>query len=170
MGPSRECPPTGGCGRSLSVALDWVWTDHNQISIPDDAPKLYHFRCANVVWKTWATLKVKLFLWLAFKGRLWTVERRRCHGLVAATACHLCNQAHETVSHLFVSCPFTSQIWETILRRLDAMSTPSRNNSIQDHWRHARLQFPASVWKGADTLFALVTWQVWKERNARLFW
>ena len=67
------------------------------------------FDGAKLVWKTWAPLKVKLFLRIAFKERLWTVERRQRHGLVAAVARHLYNQAHETVNHMFVPCPFTLQ-------------------------------------------------------------
>ena len=47
--------------------------------------------------------------------------------------------------------------------------TPPGDIRIQEHWKHARLQFPATIRKGADTLFALVVWHIWKEQNARLF-
>ena len=116
-----------------------------------------------------APLKVKLFLWLAFKERLWTADRRRRHGLAALATCHLCNLQQETVHHLFVSCPFTVQVWGIILNRLGVAPAPPGDICIQEHWKQTRLQFPATTRKGADTLFALVSWHIWKERNARLF-
>ena len=121
------------------------------------------FDGAKLVWKTWAPLKVKLFLWLAFKGRL------RRHGLAALTMCHLCNLQQEIVHHLFVSCPFTVQVWGIILNRLGVAPAPPGDICIQEHWKQTRLQFPATTRKGADTLFELVSWHIWKERNARLF-
>ena len=110
----------------------WRWTEHKQFTTKSAYMMMHQgsttFDCAKLVWKTWAPLKVKLFLRIAFKERLWTVERRQRHGLVAAAACHLCNQAQETVHHLFVSCPFTLQVSETILRRLGVTPTPLGNN------------------------------------------
>ena len=38
--------------------------------------------------------------------------------------------------------------------------------SLQDWWR---LRHSWMGDKGFDTLFALTTWEIWKERNARVF-
>jgi hypothetical protein len=35
------------------------------------------------IWKTWAPLRVRLFLWLAMRRRIWIVDRRLRHGLDA---------------------------------------------------------------------------------------
>jgi NaMN:DMB phosphoribosyltransferase len=36
-------------------------------------------------------------------------------------------------------------------------------------WRRLRSSISGTQRKGIDTLFALVSWQLWKERNARCF-
>jgi hypothetical protein len=38
-----------------------------------------------------------------------------------------------------------------------------------DWWDRWRLRWNGDKRKGANTLFALVAWQIWKERNARCF-
>ena len=53
-----------------------------------------------LIWKTWAPLKVKIFLWLAFRRRHWTGDRRRRHGLETREHCYLCDQAPETIDHV----------------------------------------------------------------------
>lgn len=61
----------------------------------------------NLIWRTWAPLKVKLFLWLAFRRRIWTADRRQRHGLdanqVASFAAR--NQRHVTTSWLHAFSP-----------------------------------------------------------------
>jgi hypothetical protein len=60
--------------------LIWRWT-------PDGAAynMLYSgailFRGHKLIWKAWAPLRVKIFLWLAMKHRHWTADRRARHGL-----------------------------------------------------------------------------------------
>ncbi|RCV36316.1 hypothetical protein SETIT_7G308900v2, partial [Setaria italica] len=40
---------------------------------------------------------------------------------------------------------------------------------LQDWWIQARRLWTRQKRKGLDTLIALVTWEIWKERNARVF-
>ena len=52
----------------------WRWIEHGQFIIKSAYLMIHQsstiFDGANLVWKTWAPLKIKLFLWLAFKGCL----------------------------------------------------------------------------------------------------
>jgi hypothetical protein len=41
------------------------------------------FHGHKVIWKTWAPLEIKIFLWLAFRRRHWTGDRRLRHRLEA---------------------------------------------------------------------------------------
>ncbi|RLM64314.1 hypothetical protein C2845_PM16G24120 [Panicum miliaceum] len=62
------------------------------------------------------------------------------------------------------------QVWREILRRLGFRSiNPSPRQSLQEWWLSLRMQLPRPKRKGFDSLCALVCWQLWKERNARLF-
>ncbi|OEL19969.1 hypothetical protein BAE44_0019012, partial [Dichanthelium oligosanthes] len=40
---------------------------------------------------------------------------------------------------------------------------------LQEWWKSLRNQWRGEKRKGFDTLFALTTWEIWKERNARTF-
>lgn len=61
----------------------------------------------NLVWKTWAPLKVKIFLWLALRRRHWTADRRKRHGLDAQDHCYLCDQVEESIDHIIATCSYS---------------------------------------------------------------
>lgn len=151
----------------------WKWTTNGKYSarsaylaLHTGATSLYG---ADLIWKSWAPLKVKMFLWLAFLRRHWTADRRIRHGLQARRTCLLCDQEDESMEHILIRCSYSQQIWWTILQRLGLGALPPGEGSLQDWWLRLRAQLPGGKRKGFDTLFALVTWQLWKERNARVF-
>jgi hypothetical protein len=46
---------------------------------------------------------------------------------------------------------------------------PPASTTVWSWWRRMRVGLQSSQRKGLDSLFALVSWQLWKERNARCF-
>jgi hypothetical protein len=46
---------------------------------------------------------------------------------------------------------------------------PGACNTLQERWEQLRLLWTNEIMKGFDMLFAAVAWEVWKERNVRLF-
>lgn len=51
------------------------------------------FSCANAIWKSWAPLNCKIFIWLALQYRIWTSDRHTRRGLQdQVDACYLCEQ------------------------------------------------------------------------------
>jgi hypothetical protein len=109
------------------------------------------------------------FLWLAIRGRHWTADRRHRHGLDARDECYLCDQEPESIDHIISSCSFSRHIWWTILAVLGVNASQVGGGSVIDWWEHWRRRWHGDKRKGADTLFALVAWELWKERKARLF-
>jgi hypothetical protein len=78
------------------------------------------------VWKTWAPLRCKFFVWMAIKNRVWTGDRLAKRGLPYPAACPLCDQVEETIQHILVSCVFARQVWTLILNELGLLAvTPS---------------------------------------------
>jgi hypothetical protein len=65
-------------------------------------------------------------------------------------------------------CPFAREVWFLILAAL-GKTLPLVQRSIVAWWRHIRALWQGQMKKGADSLFALVSWQIWKERNTRCF-
>jgi hypothetical protein len=125
---------------------------------------------ATRIWKSWAPPKVKFFTWLATKGKIWTADRRRRHGLDAHDTCWLCDQEPETCDHILVNCSYAKQLWWDALITLDCTcSFASQQLTLQDWWSHGRCLQAKERRKGFDTLFMLIIWLLLKERNARLF-
>ena len=75
---------------------------------------------------------------------------------------------HNTVDHIIAYCPFTRELWHFILQAL-GFQLPQGAQSTLSWWRKLRKLSDGQQRKGLNSLFALVSWQVWKERNAICF-
>jgi hypothetical protein len=91
------------------------------------------------------------------------------HGLDANEACFLCDQESESIDHIVVSCSFSKQVWWSVLSAVGQPQGMPNFNTIFDRWNGWRLMWSGNNKLGADTLFALVVWELWKERNTRCF-
>jgi len=89
-------------------------------------------------------------------------------GLEAHERCFLCDQQQETIDHIVASCPFTQDLWHHILQAL-RRHLPQPAASIRVWWWRLRLLWDGHQRSGMDSLFALVSWEIWKEPNARSF-
>ena len=95
-------------GVQLSDASDclrWRWTSDGAFSVRSAYEALHlpsqTLPWATLLWDTWAPLKTKLFLWLAFRRRHWTADRRRRHGwtrMIAAYSATRCQRPSTTSS------------------------------------------------------------------------
>ena len=125
---------------------------------------------AKELWQTKAPPKIKMFFWLALHRRLWTAERRKRHGLQINDDCALCDQHAETVSHLFLACIFARQVWFGVLDRLQMVDLmPSGDHELGDWWIDLRKRLDVDSRGLFDSLLLLISWRLWKERNARVF-
>uniref|UniRef100_A0A453FCJ1 Reverse transcriptase zinc-binding domain-containing protein n=1 Tax=Aegilops tauschii subsp. strangulata TaxID=200361 RepID=A0A453FCJ1_AEGTS len=50
-----------------------------------------------IIWRSWAPLNVKFFLWLASQNRCWTADRLAKRGLQHPPVCCLCSQEEESL-------------------------------------------------------------------------
>ncbi|WVZ49359.1 LOW QUALITY PROTEIN: hypothetical protein U9M48_000726, partial [Paspalum notatum var. saurae] len=57
-----------------------------------------------LIWKSWAPLLCKFFLWLAKNNRCWTADRLAKRGLPHPDVCPLCDQVDETLQHILIGC------------------------------------------------------------------
>lgn len=73
------------------------------------------------------------------------------------------------MEHMITQCSFSLQVWWFVLQKLGFTTMTPGQGNIQDWWIHLRNQLQGTKKKRFDSLFALISWQIWKERNARLF-
>jgi len=99
----------------------WKWTAGGTFSTSSCYRAFFHGRTqlwgARELWKVKAPGKCKFFAWLVLHGRCWTSARLKRHNLTNDDACAFCDQAPESVDHLFMSCPYSSEVWWRVLRR-----------------------------------------------------
>jgi hypothetical protein len=124
-----------------------------------------------MVWKAWAPPKIKFFAWLANQNRLWTADRLAKRGWPNCGPCPLCKQCVETVDHLFVHCRFTTRLWTAVKQWLDIsedVQHDSTNFTISEWWQFMA-GGSANNRKAMASITLLVSWEVWNERNDRVF-
>jgi hypothetical protein len=81
----------------------------------------------------------------------------------------MCDQEPETIDHIIASCSFSRQVWWNILTMLGANAAQIVGESILAWWDAWRHRWIGQRRKGADSLFAPVAWELWKEQNTRCF-
>jgi hypothetical protein len=119
------------------------------------------------LWKISAPPRVKLFFWLVMHGRCWTTHRRWRHGLQESSSCIICDQAEETMDHIILGCVFSREVWSSCLKGFPLQDLVLiQEGDIMLWWTDSRRRLPKPIRRGFDSLFFLVRWTLWKERNA----
>ena len=126
-----------------------------------------------LIWSAWAPGKCRFFIWTAILGKILTADALLRRGLENSYFCPLCERNLETPLHLLVDCPWVRDIWSSVA---SLTSIPSLKPSTWADcttvklWMHTCVQKASTAKKkGALSLVHLVSWEVWRERNRRLF-
>lgn len=108
------------------------------------------FRSHKRLWKSWASLCAKLFLWLAIMDRRWTADRLARRGRPHPESCPLCDQAAESIQHLLINCVVSREVWFHALAKvgLQNIAPMLQEDDLQNWWRRAERRVPAERKKG----------------------
>jgi hypothetical protein len=68
------------------------------------------------IWKTWASTKCKIFIWLEARNRCWTADRLAKKGLPHPSRCVFCDQGQEDIQHI-LTCVMAREFWFKVLSR-----------------------------------------------------
>eukprot|EP00253_Pinus_taeda_P008844 PITA_08844 len=75
--------------------------------------------------------KARIFFWCALKNKIPTWDILQARFQLGPSRCPLCNDASESISHLFVSCHFTKSVWEESFKLLKWKTTPVNVIAVQ---------------------------------------
>ena len=76
----------------------------------------------------------------------------------------------ETMGHLFLGCVFARELWFSLLSPVGlAMLVPEYDEEIGEWWLRLRQRLDSSARPIFDSMFLLVAWNLWKERNSVTF-
>ncbi|WVZ49513.1 hypothetical protein U9M48_000862 [Paspalum notatum var. saurae] len=123
------------------------------------------------IWKSWVPPNCKLFTWLAINNRCWTSDRLAKRGLPHQPACPFCDQDGESIHHILTACVFSREVWTWVLWKLNlaAITPPDALSRFNFWWCQASKSLPNGLRKGFNSLVILVSWELWKHRNACVF-
>ena len=126
---------------------------------------------ADKIWSAQAEPKCKLFAWLAIHGKLLTADMLAIRGWPHDPSCQLCLGAPETAIHLCKDCPFSTAVGN-LVNSWDGINTQAQGpsfTSISEWWDDMISGKPKKIQKRTSGHLLYVLWNVWKERNRRIF-
>jgi len=79
------------------------------------------------------------------------------------------DQEPETADHLLVNSSYTKAIWWNTLSWMTCQCSFPEPLQLHFWWKHLRTLQESDRKRGFNTLFMLIIWALWKERNNWLF-
>jgi hypothetical protein len=153
----------------------WSWTansngDFSFISAWNSVRDIHEkFELFNVVWFPFSSPKMSCCLLKALKGRLPTRSRLKTFGIINEDSCVLCNEATETIDHLFFECPFTAYLWSLSRLKL-GLYLPEMRNLIQEaELIQGKFKVKDKSYILSRLALQVTVWHIWLERNRRVF-
>lgn len=70
------------------------------------------------IWFPQSTPKLSFMLWIAMRNRLQTGDKMQAWNVSVNTYCVLCRRVQKTCQHLFFQCPYSSEVWESLVKGL----------------------------------------------------
>ncbi len=158
-----------------SDVVNWKWTSSGRFSVSS----AYSFlifdgvedRSTQLFWPLKIPLSIKIFLWLAARNRLLTADQLLRRGWLGPSVCFLCMANAERIDHILFDCPFATSLWILFLSGFP----PSSQHLMQGPgdlitcWRRVRATLPANSQICFDVCFTAGCWELWNERNRRIF-
>jgi hypothetical protein len=155
--------------------ITWRWTSNGIYS----ATSAYscQFKGATIpfpakgVWKAEIEHKCRFFAWLTPHNRIQMVDNLTVKGCPNEPTCSLCFCQEESTAHLLTQCNFTEALWN-MFANLYHLPNFLVMNTMEAPlgWVNTLISTGASEGKRKRLgLLLAFWWQVWKERNRRIF-
>eukprot|EP00253_Pinus_taeda_P015442 PITA_15442 len=121
------------------------------------------------IWKPPIWPKISTFLWLLAHNRILTWDNLGKRKFAGPSMCFNCKMDEESAAHLMLICPLSRQIWEKVSFR------SRREGRVQGDILNMLRTWPQTPYQSKilNTLWqiapGIVMWNIWKERNRRIF-
>lgn len=122
------------------------------------------------VWNKFSSPKCNLFVWTLAQNRCLTWDNIQKRGFQGPSIYVLCGGGEEDSAHLFFRCSFASQLWHFWWGVWN--SSYVHASSLINFWSilgrpPSAASFLQDVWFLGPTY---IVWQIWLERNRRIFY
>lgn len=107
-------------------------------------------------------------MWLWLRGEILTNDNLEIRRIPHNEMCNLCDQADETPLHLILQFPFARSVWQLVADSYEfpeLVSNAMEAASIKEWWNERTCTLPKKRVAGA----IYTAWNIWTERNRRVF-
>lgn len=113
--------------------------------------------------------KVTLLLWKVHHRSILNWVNLTKKGFQGPSLCSLCQQEAESMQHILINCPFSVTLWDsgTLKFRQSDLNRASIHTTLQN-WHSHPFKNPI-LNRILQLLSGFITWNIWKERNNRIF-
>jgi len=124
----------------------------------------------NWIWSAHAEPKHRFFTWLLLQEKILTADLLQARNWPCNPACPLCQTTPESALHLCLHCPFAQRVWELVQAWThDLVSKPATDISLEVWWLRSLQNLPRAQKRTKAAVLMYTTWNLWKERNRRVF-
>ena len=126
-----------------------------------------------LIWKAHVENKCKIFAWILVQDKILTAHNLQKRGWPHQHQCVMCNGPLETSLHLCLCCPFAKAVWGQILSWENFTQLQQHlqvhPTHIKSWWEDAAAKVPRSERRRLNGVVIYIFWNIWKERNRRIF-
>ncbi|CAO2169178.1 unnamed protein product [Urochloa humidicola] len=154
--------------------IRWKWTANGEYS----SKSAYNAQLAGshstfntkALWTAKTEGKHKVFAWLLLHQGILTADRLTARRCQCDPWCSLCDQVHETAQHISLQCVYAQQVWVLVVDWCAGLvQLPQRDLSIEDWWNQSLEGTPRETKRQKAAIMIYTVWNIWKERNRRIF-
>lgn len=163
-----------------------LWPDFNDeiVWTPEDHGKFtlksaYQLVCRNcnqnlywpsMIWFTGCIKKHSICAWMLLRERLKTKDFLLQRNVACDSCCVLCNCTWETAIHLMTQCPYSQEVWKSLLAKLNLEPISCATQfELLDSIILPLDQRERGLQTLGKLLFNAFIWHIWAERNGRIF-
>jgi hypothetical protein len=155
--------------------IKWRWTENGEYTARSAYLIQFEGTFSKIriapIWKANTEPKCRFFAWTLLHKKILTANNLMKRGWDNDPICKLCGIEQETPTHLCKDCPYTKEAWENIKQgfQLLALNTVSTNGSLHQFWQKCRRKVDKNQRRKFDGIIVYFWWNIWKERNRRIF-
>jgi hypothetical protein len=154
--------------------IRWRWTAHGHYSSKSayDIQFMGTYCSFNnkAIWRAKAEEKHRLFAWLLIQNKILTADLLQLRNWPCDPICRLCDQEPETAQHISLHCVYAQEVWHLVSCWTHSLvQVPSRTIRLEGWWNAAVSNKPKDEARLTAALVIYTAWNLWKERNRRVF-
>ena len=122
----------------------------------------------NTIWKLHLPLRIRMFTWLIYHGKILTNLERYHRGYTIDSYCHFCPGEIEDLNHLFRFCAKADLFWKRLLggRYQQGSQATTFRKWLEDNLKYKETHETIEPWKDC---FPTCLWWIWRWRNEAIF-